>query len=575
MTSLHINNNVVNFNIYGFDIKIYPNKNMSTDKIDQAVSITPNQEFDASIVPDKDIHFIYNIDYSGSMSEPITYENGRYYSRLEICIHSIIKSLEFLGKLADNGINIYITIVKFSNFAVVVKEFVKLENKSVFNEIVKSIKEITPYYSTNIGESILKISDIENKYSSKCSKIYKILLSDGYSNQGLTSQEIKNTYNNYFNVCIGIGDETQYDVDLLKTLSIETTERSCNSQEEIGDQIIDSVFGYMNIIAQNINLNSTNIPCSLIAKNSEECKKKLRITSYEYCVYNTSNFEIVISGVSTQYLTKAGIPKNSSKIQNYSCNHVNYGSIDVFYVNNQTSFDVIIKFTCDIPDVSSYKVCKTTTKSFRIIQNFIHISNVISELDMNKCDTDKRKKMIHSIYNRLISNKKQLESVELQNDFTYINTITDKFIDIFQPLRFSDDNALLNSSNFTPMRMLSAQSQSGSFACVGRQGSLGYSMGYNYQDNIDDALDIINDDDSENNLNENPALSPRVFPPPITNQPIFNSSLYSNLQSPPMPPSIVPPSPSLLYPSASHVGSIGAMNLQPSTEEIVSVVTPE
>ena len=100
-------------------------------------------------------------------------------------------------------------------------------------------------------------------------------------------------------------------------------------------------------------------------------------------------------------------------------------------------------------------------------------------------------------------------------------------------------------------------------------------MGYNYQDNIDDALDIINDDDSENNLNENPALSPRVLPPPITNQPIFNSSLYSNLQSPPMPPSIVPPSPSLLYPSASHVGSIGAMNLQPSTEEIVSVVTPE
>ena len=58
MTSLHINNDVVNFNIYGFDIKIYPNKNMSTDKIDQAVSITPNQEFDASIVPDKNIHFI-------------------------------------------------------------------------------------------------------------------------------------------------------------------------------------------------------------------------------------------------------------------------------------------------------------------------------------------------------------------------------------------------------------------------------------------------------------------------------------------------------------------------------------
>ena len=61
----------------------------------------------------------------------------------------------------------------------------------------------------------------------------------------------------------------------------------------------------------------------------------------------------------------------------------------------------------------------------------------------------------------------------------------------------------------------------------------------------------------------------------MTNQPIFNSSLHSSLQSPPMPPSIVPPSPSLLYPGASNVGSIGAMNLQSSTEEIVSAVTPE
>jgi len=566
--------NTVNFNIYGFDIKIFPNKNMSTNKIEQAVSISPNQEFDASIIDDKNIHFIYNIDYSGSMSEPITFKNGRYYSRLEVCINSVIKSLEFLGKLADNGINIYITVVKFSNFAVVVKEFVKLENKSIFDEIVKSLREITPYYSTNMGESILKINDIENQYKPQCSKIYKILLSDGYSNQGLSSQEIKDTYTNYFNVCIGIGNETQYDVDLLTILSCEQTERSCNSHDEMGDQIIDSVFGHMNIIAQNLKFNSSNKPSHIIGKNDAECKRKLRITSSEYSIYDTNDFEIIISDVSRQYLIMAGLPKTASKIQNYSSNHVNYGSIDVFYVNNENTLDIIIKFNCNISCTPDYKMCKTTSKSFRIIQNFIHITNIISELDMNTCDIDKREKLIHSIYNKLISCKKQLKSEELLNDFSYIRTIIDKFIDIFQPLRFSNDvNTLNDVNNLTPMRMLSVQSQSGSFACVGRQASIGYSMGYNYQDD----LSGDNDDSSENNLNVNPTMSPLVLPSPvpITVQPQHNSSLYNNLQPPPIPPSIVAPTSTALYPGASNSASIGMLNMSNNTDEIVPAITPK
>ncbi len=574
MTSLHMSKNTVNFNIYGFDIKIFPNKNMSTNKIEQAVSISPNQEFDASIIDDKNIHFIYNIDYSGSMSEPITFKNGRYYSRLEVCINSVIKSLEFLGKLADNGINIYITVVKFSNFAVVVKEFVKLENKSIFDEIVKSLREITPYYSTNMGESILKINDIENQYKPQCSKIYKILLSDGYSNQGLSSQEIKDTYTNYFNVCIGIGNETQYDVDLLTTLSCEQTERSCNSHDEMGDQIIDSVFGHMNIIAQNLKFNSSNKPCHIIGKNDTECKRKLRITSSEYSIYDTNDFEVIISDVSRQYLTMAGLPKTASKIQNYSSNHVNYGSIDVFYVNNENTLDIIIKFSCNISCTPDYKMCKTTSKSFRIIQNFIHITNIISELDMNACDIDKREKLIHSIYNKLISCKKQLESEELLNDFSYIRMIIDKFIDIFQPLRFSNDvNTLTDVNNLTPMRMLSVQSQSGSFACVGRQASIGYSMGYNYQDE----LSGDNDDSSENNLSVNPTMPPLVLPSPvpITVQPQHNSSLYNNLQPPPIPPSIVAPTSTALYPGASNSASIGILNMSNNTDEIVPAITPK
>ena len=570
MTSLYMNNNTVNFDIYGFNIKVYPNQNMATNKIEQAVNISPNQEFDASLVGDKDIHFIYNIDYSGSMSEPITYENGRYYSRLEVCINSVVKSLEFLGKLADNGINIYITIVKFSTYATVIKEFIKLENKAIFNEIVECLKEITPYYSTNIGESILKIKDIEKQYTSECPKIYKILLSDGYSNQGLSSQEIKDNYNNYFNICIGIGNETQYDVELLKTLSCETTERSCNSLEEIGDQIIDSVFGHMNIIAQNLQFNSTNKPCDIIGKNDDNYNRKLRVTSSEYCIYDTSDFEMKIYNVSSKYLTMAGLPKTASKIQNYSSNHVSYGSIDVFYVKNQDTFDVIIKFSCNISCTSNYKMCKTTAKSFRIIQNFIHISNVVSDLDMLSCDIHKRKKMINSIFNKLISCKNQLESSELSGNFTYINILIDKFITIFKPLRFSNDvNTFTDINNFTPMRMLSAQSQSGSFACVGRQASMGYSMGYNYQSGIAE-------DDGDNSEN-NPIMSPLILPPPMPNTSHLHQipPLSNNLQSHPVPPSIIAPVPSVLYPGASNTGSVGIFNLADDTDAIVHALTPE
>lgn len=574
MTSLHMSKNTVNFSIYGFDIKIFPNKNMSTNKIEQAVSISSNQEFDASIIDDKNIHFIYNIDYSGSMSEPITFKNGKYYSRLEVCINSVIKSLEFLGKLADNGINIYITVVKFSNFAVVVKEFVKLENKSIFDEIVKSLREITPYYSTNMGESILKINDIENQYKPQCSKIYKILLSDGYSNQGLSSQEIKDTYTNYFNVCIGIGNETQYDVDLLTTLSCEQTERSCNSHDEMGDQIIDSVFGHMNIIAQNLKFNSSNKPCHIIGKNDDNYSRKLRVTSSEYCIYDTADFEIIICNVSRKYLTMAGLPKTASKIQNYSSNHVNYGSIDVFYVKNQDTFDVIIKFSCNISCTSNYKMCKTTAKSFRIIQNFIHLSNVVSDLDMLSCDIHKRKKMINSIFNKLISCKNQLESSKLSDNFTYINILIDKFITIFKPIRFSTDvNTFSDINNLTPMRMLSAQSQSGSFACVGRQASMSYSMGYNYQSEIADD----DHDNSENNIDMNPIMSPLILPPPMTNAGHLHQipPLSSNHQSQPVPPSIIAPAASVLYPGASNTGSIGIFDLADDMDAIVPALTPE
>lgn len=574
MTSLHMNRNTVNFNMYGFNIKIYPNKNMSTNKIEQAINITPNQKFNPSIIDDKNIHFIFDIDYSGSMSVPVTYENGQYHSRLDICINSVIKSLEFLGKLADNGINIYITLIKFSNHALVVKEFVKLENKTVFDDIVRSLKEITPYYSTNIGESILKIKDIESQYTSKCSKICKILLSDGYSNQGLSSQEIKNTYSNYFNICIGIGNESQYDADLLKNLSLEMTERSCNSQEEISDQIIDSVFGNMTIIAQNIKFNSINKPRDIIVANGEEYNKKLRITSSEYCIYDTYNFEIVILGVSNQYLTMAGLPQNSSKIQNYSSTHVNYGSIDVFYIKNKNTFDIAIKFNYDVQSTSNYKLCKITAKSFRIIQNFIYISNIISELDMNTYNIDKRKKMIHSIYNKLLSCKRQLESEKINNDFAYINTIINKFTDIFEPLRFSADaDTLADINNLTPMRMLSAQSQSGSYACVGRNASVGYSMGYNYQENVE----VNNDDNDTDNLNVNSISSPLVLPSPttMTYQGQYNLSSYNNLhlQSPPMPPSIT--GPTSVYPENSNVGSFGISDVSSNVPEIVSAITPE
>ena len=560
-------NKTVNFDIYGFDIKLYLNQNMATNNIEQAVNISPNQEFDASILGDKDIHFIYNLDYSGSMAEPITYENGKYYTRLDVCINSVIKSLEFLGKLADNGINIYITIVKFSNYAIVIKEFIKLKNKAIFDEIVNSLHEISPYCATNISESIIKIEDIEKQYISKCPTIYKILLSDGYSNQGLSSQEIKNNYNNYFNICIGIGNETQYDVDLLKTLSCETTERSCNSLEEIGDQIIDSVFGHMNIIAQNLQFNSTNKPCNIIGKIDDSNKKKLRVTSSEYCIYDTSDFEIIICNVSCEYLNMSGLPKSASKIQNYSSNHVNYGSIDVFYIKNQNTFDVIIKFSCNISCTSNYKMCKTTSKSFRIIQNFIHLSNVVTDLDMIKYDIHKRKKMIDSIFNKLLSCKNQIESNKLSDNFTYINTLIDKFITIFKPLRFSTDaNTFTDINNFTPMRMLSAQSQSGSFACVGRQASMGYSTGYNYQG-----------EDSHDNSENNPIMSPLMIPPPVSNTSHLHQipPLYNNLQTHPGPPSIIVPTSPVLYPGASNIGSIGLFNLPNDTDEIVSALTPE
>ena len=47
--------------------------------------------------------------------------------------------------------------------------------------------------------------------------IYKILISDGYVNVGVVGvPQIKQDYKNFYNACIGIGNETDYDKSLLQ-----------------------------------------------------------------------------------------------------------------------------------------------------------------------------------------------------------------------------------------------------------------------------------------------------------------------------------------------------------------------
>ncbi len=525
-----------NISVMGFNMDINTHKNLSNNKNEHAITLTPNINFSSDILKVKSLHAVFNVDISGSMLTQVP--NGKTYSksRIQLTKECLKEAVMFLYTMVTEGKEVYISIVTFNNSAnnLVSKKAI-INNDDCIN-LMKIIDEIHARGATNIGSAIVNTIDICNEL--EVDKTYKILISDGYITTGVVGvSQIKQDYKGFYNSSIGIGDELQYDKDLLQALSEECEERACYDSNEMKEQIIDSVYSNVSKIADSVVVSEDSSIVSKINTCEEvnTIHNDMKFTTKLFWITDKDSSSVKIKNVPVSYLKSGGYDISESPVSS-SLNNINIGEITINLIPGKDSDFADIEFYLELSVKETYKSNKME-KSFRKIQNFIDITNQIMNLDIDNPETiSQNYKNNKNIYDKIISLIKYIRECDSNDINNYMIGVLDKFKTSIKP--YTDEHCadyILNPAVATPLRMARTQTSSGSYAFVGRQVSMGYSMGIaDFQSDTDD--DVVNSVNS-------PEVSPLIPPAPTLIIPEF--SLYSNHQSmgyfgtltPPAPPS--------------------------------------
>ena len=152
-----------NISVMGFNMDINTHKNLSNNKNEHAITLTPNINFSSDILKVKSLHAVFNVDISGSMLTQVP--NGKTYSksRIQLTKECLKEAVMFLYTMVTEGKEVYISIVTFNNSAnnLVSKKAI-INNDDCIN-LMKIIDEIQARGATNIGSAIVNTIDICNE----------------------------------------------------------------------------------------------------------------------------------------------------------------------------------------------------------------------------------------------------------------------------------------------------------------------------------------------------------------------------------------------------------------------------
>lgn len=447
----------INTPIVGIETSIFKDNNVS----EFSLYITSNIPFSHNNIPYDIINIFIALDISGSMNVDVPNINNNInsYSRLQCCIQSINTLIEFLKKLVSSNKNINLWIYSFNSITTpIIENYSIHNNKETTNFINNQLSNLYGRYNTDIGTVIERI-DREKSYlrTDNNSNTISILLSDGFTNSGLSSIDIKNTYSKFFDATIGIGEDADYDFDLLTALSKESRVRGCMTSDDIYDQIIDAVFNsfevYMNSlkisIPNDIKLINSNIKYTTDSHSSIYFSK-LRHSQPIILIFTGDPHSITFE------MRGVKIDSNISKINkriydNNDDNSLlelfleNVGQNDyildiclnedgIDYIDNNLTINIgnyllIRKFiniinefnTFDINDISSTKVIK---ENIDLLSTNLNISNDIRSIKTMKTIIDIFKRRIDILYeNRLIEQNDLLIHEQQPNlNYRYNNT---------------------------------------------------------------------------------------------------------------------------------------------------------
>lgn len=437
-----------------------------------AIAIEPSDTFDPTTIQVENIHVIICLDTSYSMNNFVT---DTYKSRLDICRLATIDSLNFLNKVCKSSKpNIYISLVTFSQEAKTIIEYERL-SKSSYDKIIKLVENIEVESNTNMGVGLKECRRIQKDH--KCDKEIKILLSDGYINEGLSSSEIQLEFSSYFNTTIGIDSVTRYDQKLLSILTEEERERNCMTVDDLNEQITDSVFNNVTVLGNDFKIEG-QIRSSNIENNPDMASlDKFTFNNKVFITIGPSQdsatphiITIKMSDISGEYIRNK-IKKNKSGLMNSNNNIIvsdDNGYAEYVYNLEKDTYDMAL-------DILLYKIAlKNKTvydRWYNVIQEYIELANIFKSIDTEK----QNKQFYEKVYNRCLALEKMYNKLDNDTLIKYIENVDQKYQQSLKPLIEADVEKAHMPDLLTPVSMCSIQSQRSSFAFVGRLASVTYS----------------------------------------------------------------------------------------------------
>ena len=143
---------------------------------------------------------------------------------------------------------------------------------------------INTFGATNIHRVLTYMKYIKEQYEQPDDgmKTIRILLSDGFITTGMQKPQLVNLVEQQprlkCDVTIGIGEDTDYDMELMRNISHERMVRGCPCIEDLYDNMLSSIFQQMNLFATDVSISPVDTTTQLSYTTNPEVTNSSQFT---------------------------------------------------------------------------------------------------------------------------------------------------------------------------------------------------------------------------------------------------------------------------------------------------------
>jgi hypothetical protein len=388
-----------------------------------ALFLYPTIPFSHNNIPQNIINVFIALDISGSMNVdvPNINNNETTDSRYTCSVKSLRPLLELFRKLSSFDKKIHLWLYTFnSNVYPIVENYTIENNDECINNVISKCENIYPRFGTDIGSVIKRIAREQTYLRIDDNiKTISLLLSDGFSNGGLTSEQLISLYPNFFDATIGIGEDDDYDFKLLTAISKENRVRGCMTSDDIYDQLIDAIFSDLEIYSDTLIINVPNDIKLLDSNHKYEIDTHTKI--YLNKLRHSQPIILVFNGCPhSLHLQFEGVKNNKLEDISYIAKYNNNDMMDISFIKlDNNTYDLDINLTDDGTNIYD-KTLIIDIGEYNILSNYLNIIRDFNSFDIDSITSIKnvKTKIDNAIDNLLNKNSRSINM---------INTILNQF----------------------------------------------------------------------------------------------------------------------------------------------------